>query len=549
MLKSLYIQNFVLIDSLELEFKAGFTAITGETGAGKSIILDALQVVLGGRGNAKLLKNNAKPASIFAVFGIEKLPALIGLLQDKSIDNENNQLLLRRTIQSDGTSKCYINDVAVGVKLLQEVAQYVFEISNQHESTQLLDVRSHLKLLDEFGNYKENLVELSFTFSMLAKYQKEYDELQQKRGKAEVEIEYLKHSIQELEELDIKEGEEEILMEQRKLALESNKIKGAIESTINVFEQGNILEQLYSIQKQLGNYENVFKTTLGLLNSATIELEEVYKSTFSYQSKFAGAMNLHEIEERLFRVRSVCKKYMVESKALGGLITAKKKELETYEGIEQLLSDIGKQLNKFKQNYLEQASKISEKRKLVAFDLSKLILEHLTDLKMEKADFMVEVVSSLSAEEFKQSGIDKVKFLIKTNDKDFDLIHKIASGGELSRIMLALKISLSKSNLIPTIIFDEIDSGISGAVAYAVGRKLAELGKSYQVIVISHQPQVAALSSNHIVIEKLTAENITVRALELDEKQKLNEIARMISGQSITKESLAAAHRLIEAAA
>jgi DNA repair protein RecN (Recombination protein N) len=548
MLLSLSIQNLILIDSLTIDFEKGLSAFTGETGAGKSIILDALMYTLGERTNSKLIKDPSKNAVAVATFNSPDQD-IVEYLKELGID-ASDELILRRVISPDGKSKAFVNDTSISIGALQELSKNLIEICGQHDSRGLMNSSSHLGILDTFSKVDKTII--SSAHSKYSKIKRDLSDLKTKLEKAEIEKSYLLVLIEELDVLNPQPHEEQTLADKRKFLSESSKISEALESSMDKLGNSKLMSELYAIQRDLEKYEQFFALPLKSLNSAIIELSETANvlQDISRKNEF-DATTLEEIEERLFKLRSVARKYHTLSDLLPEFLATKKAELELIDNSAEAVSKLEKMLIQAKEEYLKIATDASKKRAKAAEALANSVSTELKNLKMDKADFKVETNSNPNEDNWTSTGFDQVSFVIKTNPRQpYTQLAKTASGGELSRTMLAIKVALTSSKSIPTLIFDEIDTGISGAVSDAVGRKLAELALSAQVLIVTHQPQVVAYSNHHFLVAKETnkdSTSVNVRSLNSQEKQA--EIARMLSGQELSDESLAAAKRLMQSAA
>lgn len=545
MLKTLEAQNLILVDKLEIDFEDGFNVFTGETGAGKSIIIDIINFALGSRANNKLLKNKDVLGNATLNFKIVGQEQLLNLLSENDIPC-NDEVILRRSLNPDGRSKCYINDVNVGVNLLAQVGECIIEICGQHESVGLLNNASHLEVLDLFGKLQNDVVKRSYLdWSEKSKY---LYELKSKAQSADIEIEYLKNIISEIESLNPKKGEEDILAEKRKILSESGKINEALENSIARINE-KILPEIYNVQKNLTKHDDLLAPILAFVNQAEIDLKEASSSLDDKLSSITfPSESLDQIEERLFKLRSMARKNNATVDDLLEVMCTKRDELVELEKIDTNIRDAEKEVAKLAEKFLEHAKILSLARHKTSKELEKQINLTLKDLKMEKAEFRVDIVES---NEWRATGIDVIKFMIRTNvGQQFGTLAHIASGGELSRILLALKISLNDKKSTPVLIFDEIDTGISGSVSDAVGKKLKELAGNAQVFCVTHQPQVAVYANHHYQVSKESSQNnTTTKVHKLSEAAKQSEIARLLSGEIITDESLLAAQKLLQTAA
>ncbi|KIE06137.1 hypothetical protein NF27_BK00580 [Candidatus Jidaibacter acanthamoeba] len=550
MLVSLSIKNFILIDSLNLDFNQGLCVLSGETGAGKSIILDALGLALGRRANAKLIKSEGSNAVISAAFNIEQFPHIKEYLVSQGFELAET-LILRRVLEQSGKTKCYVNDILSSVAALEAIGELLVEISSQHDQKGLFNTSHHRLILDEFsGNYRE-LEAVGSAYKLWKENEHKLNEIIGNKSKAEDERNYLTHIIQEISELNPKVGEEEYLSNLRNSLREKAKIQDISSLVLNEANSGSgIVAKLNNLIKALTKVPNLFKEAeksfeIGLIeiNEGIAQVEKVYDTIAS--EKF----NLNSVEERLFNLKNIARKYGVDPNSLEEFLILTKEKLDRVSNYNKFYQEFKADTEKSKLAYLKIAEQVSIIRKQNAIILEKAVKVELEQLKMGYADFMIESVTA-NENEWAAHGIDKVRFLARTNPgSEFGYINKIASGGELSRLFLSLRVALSKVKSSPSIIFDEIDVGVGGAVADSIGKKLKFLSGEHQVLVITHQPQVAAYSDNHYLVSKNIINNkANVDVKELTYEEKLHEIARMLSGEDVTRESVLAAETLIKKA-
>lgn len=552
MLKYLRIQNLILIDDLELEFNNGFTVFSGETGAGKSIILDGLLLALGERGSNKLIKNSTKSATVTATFDTANSTSeLFEILEASEIEVEDNLLILRRVISADGKSRAFANDVAVNLAFLGKIREHLVEIAGQHDNRGLLDPSNHRNILDNFITDVTAFDKVNLAFKTFKAARDEYETLKAKSDNSEFEIDFLKSVINEIKALNYKESEEEKLETLKKTASEKEKIASLTDSVTALLDQAGFLNKLYSMKKDLARFPDIFNKASESLEKALSELEDFKAYSEEVYDSVGGDLNLETIEDRLYKIKFISRKHGILPANINEFMQQKIEELDAFENFDNALIELEKKLKKSEIAYVEAAKFLHTLRIKNANQLNNLVNQNLKDLKMEKAEFLAEVTFFEDAEKWTAKGADLVHFKVRTNpNTPLGAIDKIASGGELSRIMLAIKSAYAKTNSIASIVFDEIDTGISGAAADSVGKKIAEISRQFQTICVTHQPQVAAYSKEHFLVEKFatdTEASVNVRKLTLDEKA--SEIARMISGESITEESIIAANRLIKSAA
>ncbi|MCE3255627.1 MAG: recN [Rickettsiaceae bacterium] len=557
MLNSISVSNIVLIDRLEIKLADNFCVLTGETGSGKSILLDALGLAIGYRSNNRLLKNGAAQGLVVAEFDITNNQTCLETLEENGLLNPENphHLILRRTITESG-SKAFINDISVGVNLLSQVGATLVEIHGQHAQNNLLESSFHRTILDQYANAKNLLLEVNQAFDDLQNVKKKLQELNEKKEQNEREQDYLRHVINELQEASPQAGEEEMLVAKRNLILNQEKISSLmneISTDINdadskIFSANKLLIRNQNLGNLLDDEENKLEKLVGILDVISTQNEQAKSIIDSIMSGFeAGDLSLEEIEERLFLIRSLARKFNVGIDELQQFLEDAQEKLKVVENFSVLSGSLEKEKIICEKKYLEKAKELSKIRHSYATKLKEKVEKELAFLKMSSVKFEVKV-ENLGEQNYGRNGIDAVKFAAATNaSSNLDDISKIASGGELSRFMLALKVALLEIKSTPILIFDEIDSGIGGAVANAVGERLKLLSKNAQILVVTHHPQIAAKANYHLRVEKSTKQNITTTKITtLDLEAREREIARMLSAEQITDEALAAARKLME---
>jgi DNA repair protein RecN (Recombination protein N) len=557
LLISLFIQNIVLIDKINIDFDQGFCALTGETGSGKSIILGALGLAIGYRSNIKLLKKDQKQGSVIANFDISNNKNCRDfLIENDLIDCDNpNNLTLKRIIKENASSKSFANDIPISTNLLSQIGKLLIEIHGQNDQSDLLNSNYHRAILDDYGKNDQILLEISNIHNKLSQIRKEIKEIIQNQEKNQNEKEYLEHIIKELEEANITIGEEEKLSDKKNLLQNKGKISELINDIS--LEITNANSYLFSSQQKLSRKMSILDNFISdkkLLEELDQNLEEsIIKSDLAKENinEINQIINqddesLEEIEERLFLIRALSRKLNKKSDELPNYLEEISISVQNISNITKDLGNLQKEEKKLSQKFLEMSKILQEKRKDSAKKLSKKIEEELTDLQMNSVEFLVDF-EELTAEKYNKFGIDKIKFLAKINkNSNFGEINQIASGGELSRFMLAIKKALMEVKSIATIIFDEIDSGVGGMVAAKIGQKMSDLGKNSQIIAITHHAQVAAKSDCHLKIYKIDTKNETKTIIEsLNKEGSQNEIARMLSGEKITSEAIEAAKKLM----
>jgi DNA repair protein RecN (Recombination protein N) len=557
-LSNLIINNIVLIDEANINFGPGLCILTGETGSGKSILLDALSLAIGVRSSGRLLRNGEKQGSAVASFSIKNNKKCLELLREQEIEIED-ELVLRRILTSDGKSKAFINNIPVSQNFLRDVGERLVEIHGQHDQRGLLNQSFHLDILDEYGNLKAQKATVGKIFQELSETRNKFNELNNARDNVEKEIDYLEHVIREIKSLNPGENEERELDEKRRLMMNRGKILKVLDNIKNIIDgQNSISKLISSAQGYLSrniNYgenlleegKNAFEEIADLLEKSAIEFGEALgKIDLIYENLGYSEETLGDVEERLFSIRGLSRKLNISCDLLGQFGMELEQKLSGLKNQNIEMGNIKNKIFELEKQYKYEADKLSEQRKIVAETLKDELLNELAPLRMEKVRFAVEI-KELGKENWSKNGIDSVKFLTATNvGTELDDLSKIASGGELSRFMLAFKVVLSKISSAPTLIFDEIDAGVSGAVADAVGERLKKLGQNLQVLVVTHLPQVASRGARHFKIEKEdngATTRTAVKLLSMEERKR--EIAQMISGDRATDEALGVAEALL----
>lgn len=554
MLASLTIQNVVLIDRLTLEGVAGLSALTGETGAGKSILLDALGLTLGARADAGLVRHGEEQASVTAVFDLPPAHPVFAILLDKGIDAEGS-LILRRTVAKDGRSKAFINDSPVSAQTLKDAAAQLVEIHGQFATQGLLDPATHLDVLDGYAGTTGDVKDVHKAYDVWKTALSSLDEARASIDVIKSQEEYLRHTVAELEELDPEVGEEDILAEKRQRLLLRQKMHSVFDQSTQLLDSedgiqdliGKLETSLERIAKQGGDD---IKPLIESLGRARIEINDIsYSIEKLRHGGNASEDRLEDVEDRYFSLKACAKKHRVLTDQLPEVWADLAARLKMITHQDDALAELERNAETAKRAYLSLAEKLSQKRTKIAQKLAKAVNLELPDLKLDKAKFDISCTRASGDNAYSSHGIDIIQFMVSTNTgTPVGPLHKIASGGELSRFMLALKVILAETGSIPTLIFDEADSGIGGATADAVGERLQRLAKKYQVLTVTHSPQVAARASVHWHVAKaekkgVVTTNITPLATA---EARAEEIARMLSGAEITVEARAQAQKLLE---
>lgn len=569
MLKSLIINNIVLIDKAEIEFEKGLCILSGETGSGKSILLDALGLAIGFRSNSRLIGAHDNKSTVIAEFDISLNPQCQEILSTNEIINSQNpcQLIIRRVLSENISSKVFINDVPISVNLLAKIGESLVEIHGQHEQRGLLNSTNHLIILDEFASNQNLNKDLKKIYEELSKIDNQIADFAEKKSAIEREKDYLKHVINEINDAKIFENEEQILIQKKDHLIAKEKILNFIadiknsltEASSNLFQSQKILSRNHNLVENFlkNESENFFalseKTDIQLndIEDSIKNLEQICKELNSSQD------SKEEIEERLFLIRNLSRKFNCKVNDLEKLAEDSQIKLGTLNHEEKLSQDLIIKRQDYFEKYQKIAQDLSKKRKKSALELAKKVEDELEFLKMAGTKFLVEISENKSSnveeknspqsKNYFPNGFERVIFKASLNKNNFDEITKIASGGELSRFMLALKVALMNVNSVPTIIFDEIDTGISGSTSDAVGKRLKTLSQNAQILVVTHQPQIASKADSHLKISKSEiAGKVKTKIEILDKNSKINEIARMLSGEEISHEAISASKKLLE---
>jgi DNA repair protein RecN (Recombination protein N) len=550
MLRQLAIRNIVLVDRLELEFEPGLGVLTGETGAGKSILLDALGLALGARADTGLVSAGQDSASVSAEIELPRDHPAIALLHEQGIVPEAGEaLIVRRTLKSDGGSRAFLGSASVPVGLLRDAGALAVEIHGQHDDRGLLNPRSHRALLDLFGRL--DLSPVQQAWAEVTRIEAELLEAKAAAAAAERDREWLQHASGEIETLAPEEGEETRLAEER-AAMQAGLKAGESLTGLDELLGGSagalaLLRQVARRIERGAADHPLLAEALAALDRSLIEASEAEERIVRAAEAMAfDPARLEQAEARLFDIRGLARKHRVEPDQLAALGAQMREQLAAIEAGGERIAELDQQLLAAREIYGAAAARLSDQRRESAANLDAAVASELAPLRLDAAQFRTAIVTAEPGPE----GTDRVEFEVSTNPgAPFGSLGRIASGGELSRFILALKVALAEAGSAATMIFDEVDRGVGGAVASAIGERLARLAQQSQVLVVTHSPQVAARASHHYRIEKSHGPNGTRTSVrKLSEEERREEIARMLSGASITEEARAQASRLLDAA-
>lgn len=556
MLTRLSIRNVILIDKLDLEFSTGLAVLTGETGAGKSILLDSLGLALGHRAEARMLRKGADQAVVSAVFDVAAGHPSRALLRENGIDADDDELILRRVLGSDGRTKAFINDQPVGVGLLKQLGECLVEIHGQFETQRLLDPAGHRALLDAFAGHDADLDDVAAKYQAFRDMQVALEAAEEKARKALQNETFLRHAVDELQALAPASGEESTLAEKRRMLQHGEQISAAIQATEQLISaeggaEDKLAKAVHEIERASGKAGGRLDETLATLMRALSEVADA--GGFLERATADLDMDpqaLEAAEERLFALRALARKHHVDVDALADLQGKLEAELADIDAGGETLKRLQAAVGAAKKAYQSAAETLGKKRRAAASTLDKAMATELAPLKLGTAQFVTQV-SVLPEDRWSALGTDRIAFEVATNPgAEPGPLNRIASGGELARFMLALKVVLAEADPVPVLVFDEVDAGIGGAVAAAVGERLLRLGAGVQIFVVTHSPQVAAKGSRHLYVRKgADGKQAFTEVVALNGDERREEIARMLSGETVTSEARAAADSLLKGAA
>ena len=557
MLQQLSIKNYAIIDSLEIDFKKGFSVITGETGSGKSIILGALQLLMGQRADSKSILNSDKKCIIEGSFSIESYH-LETFFTQYDIDYDAKETIIRRDISSNGKSRAFINDSPVSLAILKEFSAYLIDIHSQHQTVHLNNANYQLLLIDSLAqnsqeNHKQLLDEYQEGYTELNALKKELDSSLNEGEESKSQLDYMSFLYNELEEANLIVGEKAVLEEQIKTAENKEEVNSVLQKVSYILENNHSVDpvntQLFNLVQDLQNistYNSKYTELAERLNSATIELADLSKESESLlASSIDDSIDYEQAGDRLNLINQLEQKHRVLSfDELIEKFNSIGEHLNKYSSTEATIERLTKAISDLTSKLLKKAKSISINRNKVAKDIDGFIIASLIDLGIKNGQFKVSITKR---EVLNEWGIDSVNFLFSAN-KGMTLqeMSKVASGGETSRLMLALKALLAKHLALPCLVLDEIDTGVSGEIAGKIAKLLLEMSKETQLIVISHLPQVAARANNHYKVEKKDIKGRTQTLInKLSEEERLEELAKMLSGEQISEAALENAKALI----
>ena len=571
MLKSLYIKHYALIEEVRADFESGLNILTGETGAGKSIIIDALSLILGERASSDVVRKGAEKAIVEGIFGVAGNKKLQSLLQTHDIEHED-ELILRRETSIKGQSRCFVNDSPVPLNLLKQIGEFLVDLHGQHEHQSLLRPGTHLDLLDDFGGLSGLTAEFRAPFNKLTALFSELGELKTREQELKEKRDLYEFQIKEIDEVGPRDEEEKHLVAELKILENSENLHEITSQLYQLLYEGEnaVYDQLVKARNQLedlAEIDKAFEDAKDECASASAVVDEVTKFIQRYNSRIEfNPERLEQIRERLGRLSLLKKKYGGSVETILKHRERIGREFAIAENFESEIKKLNEKIDEERKTCSSAAQRLSTKRRELVSRINQSVVSELTKLGIANARFDVVIEnrvlgknngSGASAQpyvklgrdflEATSQGIDFVEFHISTNiGEDLRPLVKVASGGEVSRIMLALKTILAKSERLPLLVFDEIDVGVSGRIAQSVGRSLKSLSQFHQIIAITHLPQIAGLANVHLLVEKFNdGKRTATRMRKLDLEERVEEVAKLMSGVEITEAGLEGARELM----
>ena len=564
MLKALLVKDYALIESINIEFGKGLNIITGETGAGKSILIDAMGLLLGERASTEVIRKGASKSYVEGIFDITNNKKIDALLEENEIE-PLPELILRREISIKGSNRCFINDTPVSLSVIKNVGNLMVDLHGQHEHQSLLRNETHIDFLDEFGNYRDLADEYKKLYSELQNLLKELKILKEKETSLREKRDFYSFQIKEIDSVSPAENEEERLVEELRILENSEKLASTTSSVYGLIyeDENSVYDSIIKIKNELDELNEIDKSfgeSFSECENAIALINDIAEFVRNYKSKIdVDPAEVNKKRDRLGTINLIKKKYGGTVKAVLGYRNKIGAEFDLAENFSERISSFEKQIGGLREQCGKAADNISKKRNQVSALINKEVKEVLADLGIPDSNFDVRITQNKSSSEedciivkgnkysYSAKGIDEVEFYISTNvGEDLKPLAKVASGGEVSRIMLALKTILAKNDRFPLLIFDEIDTGVSGRIAQKVGKALKSLANFYQVISITHLPQIAGLADHHFIVEKNTYDGRVVSSIkQLNEKERVREVAKLMSGENVTEASLEGARELI----
>lgn len=555
MLNHIHIWNFAIVEKLDLALDDGLTVLTGETGAGKSILLNALGLALGDRADSDVVRYGADKAEVSVSFDTRNNPAAEAWLEAHELDSAN-ECIIRRTISNKGPSKAFINGKPAPVAMLRELGEMLVDLHGQHEHQSLLKRDSQAQLVDNFANNGSLLKQVAGAFKHWQSLQVEFERLSQAKSDRDSRLDLLHYQVQELEALGISAGETATLEQEHKRLSNASQLLSTTERLLQQLSDSDdvavsqVLTRCQSDLQSLQAMDPALKNISEMLDSAAIQINEASSELRHYLSALElDPEQLIQLEQRLTDIHSLSRKHRVDQEELVNLLPELQAELKELQEADVRIEKIEADIKQAEQAYRKLAGKLTTQRQQAAQHLSKHITEAMQELSMGGGQFEVQL-EALPDDASSANGLERVEFLVSANPgQPLKPLTKVASGGEISRISLAIQVCTTETALIPTLVFDEVDVGIGGRVAEIVGQRLRKLAGNRQVLCVTHLPQVAALGHNHLQVSKHTDGKLTITQIQpLQTEQRVDELARMLGGLEITEQTLSHAREMIERA-
>jgi len=552
MLKQLHIQNLAIIEELELEFNKGMTVLTGETGAGKSILIDAIGLILGDRGDSSMVRDRNNKSEIVATFDISCIDEIQSVLDEQSIDNDGDEMVVRRVINRDGRSKAYINSSQIPIQLLKSIGEFLVDIHGQHAHQSLMKRTVQRSLLDHFANHMSLLNDVNNAYQVWKSIIVELEQIGTDSNTHESTIELLRYQVKELEDLSMDEGEYKTLEEEYKRLFNVNQLITVTHSVLEMLSENEVsvdtvLNRAIYDLKGLQKSDMSTEKFVDLLDGVSIQLTDTIDEIRNYSETLEiNPERLNEVDNRLNAMHDMARKHNIQAQELPDHLLQLQEKLQQLTNNQDSVEKLNEQQTLAKNKYFQSAGKLNKSRQKAALAMAKEITKQLKQLGMSDGKFIVEI-SSTEPEQPLRDGLDQIEYLVSLNPGfSPQPLRKVASGGELSRISLAIQMISKDANLTPTLIFDEVDAGIGGGTAETVGILLKDLAAKHQVFCVTHLPQVASQGTNHIQVNKYSKDNTTyTNVTMLDNTARVEEIARMLGGIRISKKTREHARELL----
>jgi len=555
MLIHIHIWNFAIVEQLDIEFESGLTVLTGETGAGKSILLDALNLALGDRADSSVIRHGSDKAEISVTFALHDCPEAGNWLAEHEMQSED-ECIIRRTISRNGPSRAFINGIPATVQQLRELGEMLVDLHGQHEHQSLLQRDIQRRLLDDYANHKDLLQQVTTAYDKWLTLQEQWQRLSSANRDRDSRLELLRYQVKELESLNLQPGEAgDLETEHKRLANASHLLQTA-QRALGLLDENDetsvhqALNLSHGDISDLARVDSQLQPIADLLNNAIIQVQETISELRHYAENLElDPERLQEVEQRINAMHTLSRKHRIEAEELVSLLPTLQQERDDLEQADIKLDGLQKQIQQAREAFVKAAAKLTQSRKKTAKQLSEKISDAMQSLSLQGGKFEVQL-ETLPEARWNAQGCETIDFLVSANPgQPVKPLTKVASGGELSRISLAIQVITAQAARIPTLIFDEVDVGIGGRVAEIVGLQLRALGQHRQVVCVTHLPQVAALGHHHLQVSKQTGKDTTITEIKhLDSKQRIDEVARMLGGIEITDQTLSHAKEMIERA-